>query len=136
MVSPRRTSAGPTTTARRTTWALHARRSVASVLQVLSSATTFVCPSLHEPVGTLVLEAMACGCPVIGADRTSIPEVIGGAGLLFDPDDEDSLVDQIKRIATGSSDGESMVALGLQQASRFRWADVAHRIDNALKNVA
>ncbi|QDT06018.1 D-inositol 3-phosphate glycosyltransferase [Rubripirellula lacrimiformis] len=105
--------------------AMHYRAAVATVL-----------PSYFEGFGLPLVEAMACGCPVMGADRTSIPEVMGSAGLLFDPDDEESLVEQITRIESPSSDRQSKVALGLRQASRFRWADVAYRIDNALKNVA
>ena len=62
-----------------------------------SGATCFVYPSYFEGFGLPVLEAMQCGAPVIAGNRTSIPELVADAGLLFDPFDTASLADALKR---------------------------------------
>lgn len=63
-----------------------------------NAADLFVFPSLFEGFGLPALEAMACGRPVIAADATSLPEVVGNAGLLFDPRSVDELTDRIVRL--------------------------------------
>ena len=88
-------------------------------------ATALVCPSFWEGFGLPVLEAMACGTPVIAADRGALPEVLDGAGVLVDPTDVDALREAMYTLA---ADGRLRAALrdaGLARARRFSWRDAA-----------
>lgn len=89
-----------------------------------SGAIVFVYPSLYEGFGLPLGEAMACGTPVITSDRTSMPEVVGSAAVLVDPEDSESIAASIGRVANSESLRAVMRARGLAQAERFKW-DVA-----------
>ena len=69
------------------------------------SADVFVYPSFNETFGLPILEAMACGCPVVTSDTSAMPETSGGAALLAEPDDPDSLADSIVRACGSESEG-------------------------------
>ena len=81
----------------------------------------FVCPSLHEGFGLPPLEAMACGAPTIGSNRTSIPEVIGRQDALFDPCSAKSISDKISEVLTNEGFFNSLKEHSLQQAKKFSW---------------
>jgi len=68
------------------------------LVQLYNAATLLVLPSFSEGFGLPVVEAMACGLPVAASDRGSLPEVIGSAGVLFDPSDPDSIAAAIERL--------------------------------------
>ena len=72
-----------------------------SLAQLYRGATALVLPSFYEGFGLPLVEAMACACPVIAADRTSIPEVLAGVGQLFDPQDVDGLAQLMKTSISG-----------------------------------
>jgi glycosyltransferase involved in cell wall biosynthesis len=93
----------------------------------------FVFPSLHEGFGLPPLEAMACGAVTIGSNRTSIPEVIGRADALFDPEDTDSMVAAISRGLTDVRFREEMRSHGPAQAKRFSWDESAKTALSALE---
>lgn len=95
-------------------------------------ASALVLPSYFEGFGLPIVEAMACGCPVIGANRTSIPEVAGKAGLLFEPDDHEQLADAMKRMLGESQERDTLVAHGTERAKEFQWAHVASKVQAAL----
>ncbi len=99
------------------------------------AAVATILPSHFEGFGLPLVEAMACGCPVIGANRTSIPEVIGDAGRLFEANDSEGLTDLMAQILCGSVETEAMIGRGLTQARKFQWADVTKRVEQALKIV-
>ena len=88
---------------------------------LLSGALAFVFPSLYEGFGLPVLEAMACGTPVICSNTSSLPEVAGEAALLVDPLDSHELAGAIHRIATDARLRRLLVARGLEQVARFSW---------------
>jgi glycosyltransferase involved in cell wall biosynthesis len=71
------------------------------------------------------LEAMACGVPVIAANATSLPEVVGDAGLLFDPADTGALADLMERVLCTPSLAQSMREAGPARAAQFSWARTA-----------
>jgi glycosyltransferase involved in cell wall biosynthesis len=88
---------------------------------LLSGALAFVFPSLYEGFGLPVLEAMACGTPVICSNTSSLPEVAGDAALLIDPLDPHELAGAIHRIITDSGLRSLLVARGYEQIQRFSW---------------
>jgi len=86
-----------------------------------NAATVFVFPSFHEGFGIPPLEAMSCGCPVISSNRASLPEVVGDAGILIEPDDIDRLATAIQEVLTNQKLKARLKAAGLKQAAKFSW---------------
>ncbi|MBI4432051.1 MAG: glycosyltransferase family 4 protein [Candidatus Omnitrophica bacterium] len=88
-------------------------------------ADLFVLPSLIEGFGLPVLEAMACGVPVIASNRTSLPEVGGQAALYFEPTQIDALRELLYNVLRDKELREKMIALGFDQARLFSWENTA-----------
>lgn len=84
-------------------------------------AEVFVFPSLYEGFGLPPLEAMACGTPVIAADVSSIPEVVGDAGLLIDPNDAEGLAEALGRVLNDPALCQDLRRRGLERAREFSW---------------
>jgi glycosyltransferase involved in cell wall biosynthesis len=83
------------------------------------AADVFVYPSLNETFGLPILEAMACGCPVVTSDTSAMPETAGGAAVLADPKDPASIAQAITDAAKLGRDGLSEA--GLRRAGQFTW---------------
>ncbi|WP_168191183.1 glycosyltransferase family 1 protein [Haloprofundus sp. MHR1] len=98
-------------------------------------ASVFVYPSLYEGFGIPPLEAMQSGTPVVTSDRSSLPEVVGDAGITVDPTDPDALADAIARLLTDSDLTQTYRERGLIRAKQFTWKSTAHTISNALDTV-
>lgn len=95
---------------------------------VISSATALIFPSFYEGFGLPVLEAMACGCPVVAARAASMPEIGGDAVLyLDDPSDAEGLGRLLARLAGDEGLRESLRVAGLGRAAQFSWADTADK---------
>jgi glycosyltransferase involved in cell wall biosynthesis len=90
-----------------------------------AGAQALVLPSVYEGFGLPVLEAMACGTPVVASTASSIPEIGGEAALYFDPLDVEAAVDAVRRILRDASLRDEMRELGLAQAARFSWQRAA-----------
>ena len=90
-----------------------------------SGAICFVYPSYFEGFGLPVVEAMQCGVPVIAGNRTSLPEVIGAAGLLFDPFDTQALVKALTQVIDDSEYRAVLRSKGLERAKNFNWKTTA-----------
>jgi alpha-1,3-rhamnosyl/mannosyltransferase len=90
-----------------------------------AAALAFVFLSRYEGFGLPVLEAMACGTPVICSNAASLPEVAGDAALLIDPTDESVLVEALQRILDDRALRAQLSARGLERAARFSWARAA-----------
>lgn len=103
---------------------------------IYSGAEVFVFPSRYEGFGLPVLEAMACGAPVIVSRGGALPEVAGEAGCTVDPDDEGALAAAICRIVGEPETRERLRAAGLERASRFSWAKSAADLAALLREVA
>jgi glycosyltransferase involved in cell wall biosynthesis len=92
-----------------------------------SGALCFVYPSYFEGFGLPPLEAMKCGTPVIVGNKTSLPEVVGEAGLLIDPFDEAEIAAALARLIDNPDLRENLRVKGLQRAIKFSWHDTARR---------
>jgi glycosyltransferase involved in cell wall biosynthesis len=90
-----------------------------------SGALAFAYPSLYEGFGLPVLEAMACGAPVIVANTTSLPEVAGDGGLLLDPEDPDAWADAIAQLYDDEAKQRTMKERSLHRATQFTWERTA-----------
>ena len=90
------------------------------------AADAFVFPSLYEGFGLPVLEALACGCPVVAGNATSLPEIVGDAALLVDdPLDPDALAGAIERVLDDAALAAALRAAGPRRAAGFTWRRVA-----------
>jgi glycosyltransferase involved in cell wall biosynthesis len=92
-----------------------------------SAADVFVFPSLYEGFGLPVLEAMACGTPVITTNVSSLPEVAGPAAILVDPGDCRELAAAVQRLAADPALRREMSVKGTRQAGSFSWEGTARR---------
>jgi alpha-maltose-1-phosphate synthase len=98
------------------------------VIQLLTHATAFVCPSLYEPLGIVNLEAMACGTAVVASRVGGIPEVVadGETGLLVPPGDPGELADALNALVRDAGRAQVMGRAGRARAvTEFGWAAVA-----------
>ncbi len=102
---------------------------------VYSQAACLAYPSLYESFGLVQLEAMACACPVVGADAGAIPEVSGDAALLFDPHDHQDIAEKIVRMLTTPGLRETYVERGLARAREFTWERCARETLKVLEEV-
>ena len=101
-----------------------------------SSATLLAYPSLYEGFGLPPLEAMACGCPVVTANTSSLPEVVGEAGIMVNPYDTRSLVQAMRRVLTDDKLRDNMIRKGLEQSKKFSWGKTAELTRQVYNKVA
>lgn len=101
--------------------------------KLYSCCSLFVFPSTHEGFGIPPLEAMSCGAPVIGADATSLPEVIGLPEALFDPLSVTAIKDKLSLALTDESFRQRLISYGLNHAASFSWDVSAKRAWRALE---
>lgn len=109
--------------------------SESDLLALYNMCELFVFPSLHEGFGLPALEAMTCGAPTIGSDRSSIPEVIGHPEALFDPADAQAIADKIERVLTDSTFANMLRRHGLEQSAKFHWDKSAERAITAIEEM-
>lgn len=88
---------------------------------LLSGATAFVFPSLHEGFGLPPLEAMSCGTPVVCSNASALPEVVGQAALGFDPLDVQDIANALSKISEDAQLRDRLRQAGLEQAKQFSW---------------
>ena len=93
---------------------------------VISGASIYACPSLHEGFGMPVLEAQACGTPVIASNRGALPETLGDVGLVFDPEDMDEFASALQRMVNDDDLRERCRKRGPERVrSSYSWDRVA-----------
>lgn len=103
--------------------------------QYYSHASLLVYPSLYEGFGLPPLEAMARGVPVIASRSSSIPEVIGKAGVLIDPENVNEMAESIIKVLTDEKLAKSLSENGLKQAEKFTWQECARRTLDVFQRV-
>jgi len=99
-------------------------------------ASLFVFPSCYEGFGLPLLEAMACGVPVVAANNSSIPEVVGDAGLLVDAQDPKGLAEAIYRVLTDQELKLHLRERGLKRAAQFSWDQCGRETMAVYTNIA
>ncbi len=97
-------------------------------------ATALVFPSLYEGFGIPLLEGMACGCPVLASNTSSIPEVCGDAVLYFNPDDQASITTSMCTVLSSSQIRIALAEKGLIQANKFSWKKMAESFNTEIEN--
>jgi glycosyltransferase involved in cell wall biosynthesis len=100
-----------------------------------SLAALFAFPSHYEGFGIPVLEAMACGTPVVCADNSSLPEIAGDAALLVEATDTEALADAMHQLSIDTSVREKLIRRGYEQAGRFTWEQAARRLVKVYHNM-
>jgi glycosyltransferase involved in cell wall biosynthesis len=99
--------------------------SMDELVQIYNLATVFAMPSLYEGFGLPILEAMACGCPVVTSKEGSIPEVAGNAAFYIDGYDVESIATGIKRVLDDQKLQKELSEKSLENAKRFSWKKTA-----------
>jgi len=104
--------------------------------RLLSTASLLVIPSLEEGFGIPALEAMTIGLPVIASNRGALPEVVGDAGILIEPDDIRALAEAIERVLSDDPLRRTLSAKGVEQAQHFSWDSSADALYGAYRAAA
>ncbi|MBI2600886.1 glycosyltransferase family 4 protein [Candidatus Daviesbacteria bacterium] len=102
---------------------------------LISNAVAMIQPSLWEGFGIPVLESMACGTPVLVSNLSSLPEIVGDAGLTFDPYSTDQMEQAIRTISTDKKIRQSLSKKGLEQVKKFSWDNMAKIVLKVFKAV-
>lgn len=102
---------------------------------LLSGAVALVYPSYYEGFGIPPLEAMACGTPVIASNVSSIPEVVGEAGLLINPGDYLEIAKAMNEILINDNKRQQMIAEGVKRAQNFSWNEMGLQIVEVYKEI-
>jgi len=97
------------------------------LVDLLSAAACLLFPSLYEGFGLPALEAMACGCPVVAYSNSSLPEVVGKAGILVPNNDAEALGQAAADLVSQPARRRKLVERGLAQAAKFSWKETAAR---------
>jgi glycosyltransferase involved in cell wall biosynthesis len=100
-----------------------------------SGATVFVYPSFYEGFGMPPLEAMACGTPVITSNNSSLPEVVGEAGIMIDAKDTGALTKSIEKVISSKKLQNEMIKKGIKQAKKFSWEESAKKLYELIQSI-
>jgi glycosyltransferase involved in cell wall biosynthesis len=93
-----------------------------------NAADIFVFPSLYEGFGLPIIEAMACGCPVVASNTTSIPEILGDAGILIYPLNSENMAESILELLNNTEKRNQYIKNGLIRIFQFNWDEAAKKM--------
>ncbi len=102
---------------------------------VYSNAECFFFMSIYEGFGLPALEAMQCGTPVVTSNATSLPEVVGNAGIMLDPLDEDALCDAMGKMYSNEEMRKKYSMMGLSRSKQFSWQKCADEYESIFKKI-
>jgi glycosyltransferase involved in cell wall biosynthesis len=105
----------------------------ARLVRVFQAASLFVYPSLYEGFGLPPAEALACGVPAVVLDTSSLPEVVGGAGLLVPPGDSAALAAALRRLVADPGLAAELASRAPAQAARFSWQRAAAEMEEVFR---
>ena len=100
--------------------------------ELYAGAEFFILPSLHEGFGLPLIEAMACGVPVIASKGGAMEEVVGKAGVMVDPTNVDEMAEAMNNVFAHSGVRDTLRDLGLRQAKKYSWDITAKNISQVL----
>lgn len=106
------------------------------LLLLYNAASVLALPSRYEGFGLPAIEAMACGTPVLASDNSSLPEVVGTAGVLLPPDDPDAWATALGEIMESRARRDALITAGLRRAAEFSWTRAAERTLAVYRRVA
>ena len=107
----------------------------ADLAALYSAAECYVLPSWYEGFGIPIIEAMACGCPVVTSAAGCGPEVAGGAAILVDPGSPDAIAEAIRTVVTDSAVRRRQIEAGFSQAAGFSWETTNRRLGELILSV-
>lgn len=107
----------------------------ADLIDLYRDAAVFYFPTLHEGFGLPVLEAMAAGCAVVTSDVYAVPEVVGDAAILHDPNDVDSHAEAIKQLLDNPDGRYELAARAIDRSQQFTWANAARETLEVYRSV-
>ena len=99
-----------------------------TLIQIYNSADVLVAPSTYEGFGITVIEAMACGLPVVASNVTSLPEVVADAAMLMEPLDTAGIAHSVEQIFTQPMLRDDLIQKGFKRAAQFNWHNTAEQI--------
>jgi glycosyltransferase involved in cell wall biosynthesis len=114
---------------------IHAGGDDDKMARYYAGAEALVVPSLYEGFGLPLVEAMACGCPVLSSQAGSLPEVAGDAAIYFEPYDVDAIAGAMLKIASSAQDRARLIELGQERAALFTWKRCAEATAHAYRQV-
>jgi len=104
--------------------------------ELYQQAEAFIYPSLYEGFGIPPLEAMAAGCPVLSSNTSSLPEVVGNAGVYFDPTEQDDIQSSLEKVIGNETCKRDLVEKGFEQHKKFSWEKCTRETMNIYKGVS
>lgn len=99
-----------------------------ALIELYNAADCLIAPSLYEGFGLTILEAMACGTPVITATVSAMPEVAGDAAILVDPTDKVAITSAIQQLYTHPEQRQRLIQKGLERVQQFTWENTAQAV--------
>ncbi|MEA5448612.1 glycosyltransferase family 1 protein [Leptolyngbya sp. CCNP1308] len=105
------------------------------LVDLYNAADLLIAPSLYEGFGITVLEAMACGTPVVTSNATALPEVVGTAGLMAPPDDVEAMATAVMQMQQNPAEYRQFVEKGLAHVQTFTWKAHGERVAKVYENV-
>lgn len=106
-----------------------------TLVEIYNAANVLLSPSFYEGFGITILEAMACGIPVITSNVTSLPEVVGNAGILVNPVDIAAMTQAVQRLIKDEFYRESLIQQGLTRVQSFSWESTAEQVAQIYENL-
>ena len=100
----------------------------ARLVQIYNAADVLLAPSLYEGFGLTIVEAMACGTPVITSNVSSLPEVVGDAGIMIDPNCPQAIADAVIELYKNSALYNKLIEKGLARSQVFNWQNTAEQV--------